>query len=145
QCRRLALLDGVELCVGQADGAAASHHCCLVGGSRPCRGGVRPLCQAKRAGCGDHSAARDRAERSCHAWLFLVAGNITSAITYSTAADNRTRLKPASRAIRLASGVATTENAPFSPQAHGRNPPDPVRDRPRGNGRPSASEAGGST
>ena len=54
-------------------------------------------------------------------------------------------VNPASRAIRLASGVATTENAPFSPHAQGRNPPEPARARPSGNGRPSASDTGART
>src|SRR5579872_1095621 len=145
QCRRLALLDGVELSVGQADRSAGCRHRGFIRGFRPrSGGGVRTRRQAKRTGGGDHPAARDRAERSCHPWLFLVAGNIISVITYRNAAHNRTRLKPASRAIRFASGVATTEKAPLSPQAHGRKPPDPVRDSPNGNGSPSASDTGAS-
>ena len=93
-----------------------------------------------RRGGNAHSAARDRTEKCCHARLFLAAGNVTRAITYSTAAVSRTRLNPASRAIRLASGVATTEKAPFSAQAQGSNPPDPVWDRPSGKNRPRASD-----
>src|SRR6201999_3783622 len=106
---RLALLDRIELRIRQADGTAGRIHRLLVGGAGPGRRLARAR-QTKRARGGDYSATRDRAERCCHAWLFLAAGNITSATTYSTAAQSRTRLKPASRAIRLASGVATTEN-----------------------------------
>src|SRR5579859_3799643 len=145
QRRRLPLLNGVELRFGQADRAARRVHRVLVGLTRPCGCiGAHRARQKGSAGGGNHSAARDRVDRNCHALVFLAAGNVISAVTYRKAAQSRTRLNPSSRAITLASGVATTENAPFRPQAQGRKPPEPVRARPRGNGRPRAKEAGAS-
>src|SRR5690242_4494177 len=97
----LALLDRLELRVGQADRATGLLHRLLVRGESPycCRSVAR---EAQCAGGGNHSAARDPTDMCCQTGLFLAAGNIIMASTYSSAAERRTRLKPASRAIRLA-------------------------------------------
>ena len=109
-------------------------HRLLVGGSRPDRRRHGPDVAAGCDGCGggNHSAAGDGTGISCQAELFLIAGNVTRAMPYRIAAHKRTLLNPASRAIRFASGVATTENAPFSPHAQGRNPPFPPGSGPAG-------------
>src|SRR5689334_23174726 len=104
QGRGLALLDRLELRVGQADWATGLLHCLLVRGECPCRS-RRVARKAQRAGRGNYSAARDPTDMCCQTGLFLAARNVIRASTYSSAAESRTRLKPASRAIRLASGV----------------------------------------
>lgn len=74
-----------------------------------------------------------------------MTGNVNSAIPYKIAAHKRTLSNPASRAIKLASGVATTENAPFKPQAQGSKPLCPARLNPNGNGKPNNTDTGATT
>jgi len=128
--RGLARLDGLELRLrefaGRPDFAMASLNACRVQVAAA-RAGVRRKAGASRAGrpatCGASAVSSQAALGH--------PGKEIREIPYSTKAANRTRLYPACNAIRLASGVETTENARSGP-GQGRKLLDPMRASPSG-------------